>query len=202
MSTVALVLFGLYLLLAFVVRSVLQKRSTGATGFKGVSGAPGSAEWFGGILFVVAIVLGLLAPVLAVAGVSGPIDEIDGTTAHAVGLVLYSVGLVGTLGAQSAMGNSWRIGVDESERTDLVTDGPFSLVRNPIFSAMIPAGLGLALMAPNVVAVAGFLALILALELQTRIVEEPYLLRVHGDAYRTYARRVGRFAPGVGRLGE
>jgi len=33
-----------------------------------------------------------------------------------------------------------------------------------------------------------------------RAVEEPYLLDTHGDAYRGYATRVGRFLPGVGRL--
>jgi protein-S-isoprenylcysteine O-methyltransferase Ste14 len=40
----------------------------------------------------------------------------------------------------------------------------------------------------------------LALELQVRAVEEPYLIRSHGDAYRAYAARVGRFLPGIGRL--
>jgi ABC-type nickel/cobalt efflux system permease component RcnA len=34
------------------------------------------------------------------------------------------------------MGASWRIGVDEGERTTPVTTGPFGLVRNPIFAAM------------------------------------------------------------------
>ena len=78
-------------------------------------------------------------------------------------------------------------------------DGPFALVRNPIFAAMIPTSLGLALMVPNVVALAGFAALVLALEIQVRMVEEPYLRRVHGQAYASYAARTGRFAPGVGR---
>ena len=32
------------------------------------------------------------------------------------------------------------------------------------------------------------------------MVEEPYLLKVHGSAYAEYAARVGRFLPGVGRL--
>jgi protein-S-isoprenylcysteine O-methyltransferase Ste14 len=31
-------------------------------------------------------------------------------------------------------------------------------------------------------------------------VEEPYLVRSHGDEYRRYASRVGRFLPGVGRF--
>lgn len=200
MSTVALVLFLLYLLLAFVGRSILQRRATGSTGFKGISGRPGSAEWLGGVLFVVAIVVGLIAPALAVADVLEPIRGLDTTVAHVAGVVLYVLGLGGTLAAQGSMGTSWRIGVDESERTQLVTDGAFALVRNPIFAAMLPTGLGLALMAPSVLALVAFAALFLALELQTRVVEEPYLLRVHGDQYRDYARRVGRFAPGLGRL--
>jgi protein-S-isoprenylcysteine O-methyltransferase Ste14 len=99
-----------------------------------------------------------------------------------------------------AMGTSWRIGVDDSERTDLVTDGPFALVRNPIFAAMLPTSLGLVLIVPNVAAVAGFVCLVVALELQTRAVEEPYLLRAHGSTYADYAGRVGRFVPGLGRL--
>ena len=98
------------------------------------------------------------------------------------------------------MGTSWRIGVDHEERTDLVTSGPFALVRNPIFAAMIPTGLGLVLMVPSWVAIAGFAGLVLALEIQVRVVEEPYLLQAHGERYAAYASRVGRFVPGVGRL--
>ena len=81
-----------------------------------------------------------------------------------------------------------------------MTDGPFSLARNPIFAAMLPTSLGLALMVPSWVAFAGVLALFVALELQVRIVEEPYLRRTHGRPYLEYAARVGRFVPGVGRL--
>ena len=46
----------------------------------------------------------------------------------------------------------------------------------------------------------GAILLMLALELQTRLIEEPYLTRVHGEQYTVYAARVGRFLPGVGRL--
>lgn len=202
MSSVALVLVLLYLLLAFVVRSLLQLRSTGSTGFRGISGRPGSAEWLGGVLFVAAIAGGVVAPLLAATDVLEPVQSLDGQVGHAIGLALFAVGLLGTLAAQSAMGASWRIGVDDSERTELVTGGPFAIVRNPIFAAMLPTGLGLALLAPNVLALAAIAALFAALELQTRFVEEPHLLRVQGGPYREYAARVGRFLPGVGRLAE
>jgi protein-S-isoprenylcysteine O-methyltransferase Ste14 len=46
--------------------------------------------------------------------------------------------------------------------------------------------------------VASFVCLLIAVELQVRFVEEPYLLRTHGQRYRDYASRVGRFVPGLG----
>lgn len=79
------------------------------------------------------------------------------------------------------MGASWRVGVDASERTDLVTAGPFALVRTPIFAATIPAVLELALVVPNAAALTGFLGFLAAKELRVRFVEEPYLLRTLGD---------------------
>jgi protein-S-isoprenylcysteine O-methyltransferase Ste14 len=33
-----------------------------------------------------------------------------------------------------------------------------------------------------------------------RALEEPYLARLHGDVYRSYAARTGRFLPGIGRM--
>ena len=67
---------------------------------------------------------------------------------------------------------------------------------------MIPAGLGIALLVPSVVAILAVVLLVAALEIQTRLVEEPYLLATHGDEYAGYASRVGRFFPLVGRLGQ
>ena len=196
----ALGLYVLYMALAFGLRTWLQLRRTGESGFKGISGRPFSLEWTAGVLFVVAIAVGVAAPVLDVLDVIEPLDALDSAGVRATGVAIFVVGLVATFYAQVAMGESWRIGVDEGERTDLVTSGPFAVVRNPIFSGMLPASIGLALLVPNVVALAGVAALFVALEIQVRLVEEPYLLRVHGERYRGYASRVGRFVPGLGRL--
>jgi len=196
----ALGLYAAYLALAFGLRTWLQLRRTGESGFKGISGRAGSLEWTAGVLFVVAIAVGVAAPVLDVTDVIEPLDALDSAGVRATGVAIFLVGLIGTLYAQIAMGESWRIGVDVDERTALVTTGPFAVVRNPIFAAMLPASLGLALLVPNAVALAGLAALWLALEIQVRLVEEPYLLRAHGDSYRQYAARVGRFVPGLGRL--
>ncbi len=73
------------------------------------------------------------------------------------------------------------------------------MVRNPIFTALVIAAIGLAMMVPNPISIAGVVMLIVVIELQVRFVEEPHLRRLHGDGYTDYARRVGRFVPGVGR---
>jgi protein-S-isoprenylcysteine O-methyltransferase Ste14 len=199
MATATLMLFALYLALAFGLRTLVQLRRTGSTGFHGLGGRPGSLEWFAGILFAVALVGGVLAAVLDLLGALRPIPALDRTPVHVAGFTLFGLGLAGTLASQFAMGTSWRIGVKEGERSTLVTTGPFAIVRNPIFSAMIPTSLGLVLLVPNV-AIVSLLALLTALELQVRTVEEPYLLRTHGNTYAAYAARVGRFVPGLGRL--
>lgn len=200
MAAAALGAYVLYMALAFGLRTVLQLRRTGSSGFEGISGRPGSVEWLAGVLFVVAVASGLTAPLLALLGLVEPIGALDATAAHVAGIALFAAGLVGTLAAQIAMGDAWRIGVDDATATELVTAGPFALVRNPVFAAMLPVSAGLALMVPSVAAFAGLVAFVVALELQVRVVEEPYLRRVHGARYASYASRVGRFLPGIGRL--
>jgi protein-S-isoprenylcysteine O-methyltransferase Ste14 len=195
----ALALYAVYFLVAFVLRGVMQKRRTGSTGFKGLRPGAPPVEVIAGVAFVVALLAGAAAPALALADVVEPIGALDGTPGHVAGAVLAVAGLAATFAAQVAMGASWRVGVDPGERTDLVTTGPFALVRNPIFAAMLPTALGLTLLVPSWVALLGLAGLLAALELQVRVVEEPYLRNVHGEAYERYAARVGRFVPAIGR---
>ena len=152
------------------------------------------------MLFVLALVLGLLAPIAALAGVVGRVTAAWSATAAWLGVVLVLVGFVAVLLAQTGMGSSWRIGVRQEERTDLVTTGVFAWARNPVFTAMLVAQTGLTLMVPSSLSLAALLCLLAAVQLQVRRIEEPFLLRQHGPAYAAYAARTGRFVPGVGRL--
>ena len=200
MPNLALIACAVYIAVAFGLRSIVHHRRTGTTGFVGVVGKrPGSIEWLAGALFVAALLGGFAAPIAQLAGFVRPWSEPSDRAVHALGLVAFAVGLAGTLWAQLAMGDSWRIGVDGEARTDLVATGPFRWVRNPIYSWMVVASGGLVLLAPNLLAVVSLVALLVALEIQVRAVEEPYLLRTHGDAYRRYAASTGRFLPGIGR---
>ncbi|TFV64494.1 isoprenylcysteine carboxylmethyltransferase family protein [Geodermatophilus sp. DF01-2] len=149
----------------FGVCTWLQIRRTGGSGFNGISGPVGSLSWWAGVLFVLALLLGLAGPAVVLAGVMGVPDGPTGTAAAVLGLVLLVPGVAAVLIAQTGMGTSWRIGVDDTERTDVA-----------------------------------LACLILAIELQVRVIEELYLRRVHGADYVAYAARTGRFLPGFGRL--
>jgi protein-S-isoprenylcysteine O-methyltransferase Ste14 len=196
MPIVALVGYTVFLALAFGLRAVLHHRETGASGFVGLTGRPFSIEWSAGVIFAIAVAAGGLAPIVQLLGL---VQAWSAGTATA-GIAFTALGIAGTFWAQLAMGRSWRVGVDHGVRTELVSAGPFRWVRNPIFTWMTLATVGLVLVAPNVLAVGSLAALLVALELQVRGVEEPYLLRTHGEDYRRYAAATGRFVPGIGRL--
>jgi protein-S-isoprenylcysteine O-methyltransferase Ste14 len=195
----ALALLAVYLVFAFGVRVAVALWTTGRTGIAPLRGAP-PLELLGGGLFVASLAMGSANPGLVLAGALEPIDGLETDALRAAGFALCGIGIAGTFLAQMAMGPSWRIGVDQSERTELVTGGVFALCRNPIYSFMVVAWLGFALLVPTWLSLASIPVGIVAFEVQVRLVEEPYLLRAHRDAYRAWAARVGRFLPGVGRL--
>lgn len=114
-----------------------------------------------------------------------------GIAAGLAGLVLVAV-------AQREMGASFRIGIDDT-RTPLVVSGVFGAIRNPIFTGLGVVLAGMVLIVPCVWSLALFGAGLCAVAVQARL-EERHLLAMHGDDYRRYASRTGRFVPGVGRL--
>src|SRR5918996_1010764 len=172
-----LVAFGV---LAFGVRIAIQLRRTGRTGVIGLRETAGALDWLSGILFIGGMAMGVASPVLVLTDVLDPISAIDVGLLHAIGIVLAAVGGLAVFAAQLGMGESWRVGVSDEERTDLVTGGWFSLVRNPIYTSMIVGWLGLALLVPTWLGFAAAVMVALGLELQVRFVEEPYLMRSHG----------------------
>ncbi len=199
-AVIALALLAVFGLLGFVWRAWLQRRRTGSTGFRGISGSIGSPEWVAGLGFVTSLIVAVVGPVLQLSGVITPLPVLRADWIQIAGIALAVLGIVLTVWAQLDMGDSWRVGVDESESTALVHTGMFGRVRNPIYTAMLTFGVGIALLAPNFVTIAGLILAVGALEVQVRRVEEPYLLGKHGDAYRGYTASVGRFIPGVGLL--
>ncbi len=200
MPRLALLLCIVSFVSLFVLRTAVQWKRTGSTGVKGFHGHVGSLSWIAGVAAILGIALAPFAPLATLLDWPGGALLFVHMPLHLAGAALALLGIVGALAAQLAMGNSWRIGVDEAEKTHLVTDGLYAWVRNPIFSFMLLTVLGFVLLVPSVLALlVGFLTVV-GIEAQVRAVEEPYLKRTHGETYANYAATVGRFLPGFGLL--
>lgn len=199
MTALALTFYVVFVLVAFGWSAWRQQRRTGDHGYRGFSGSKSPLERLSGVLMALALIALAVAGVASLRGFPAVVDLSRWTAVAGLALMIGGTALV--LAAQAAMGETWRIGVDPGERTELIREGLFAVVRNPVFSAIGLVMIGFALLVPNVLSVAGLVAGAAGIELQARRIEEPHLLRLHGDAYAEYARRVGRFVPGVGRLG-
>jgi protein-S-isoprenylcysteine O-methyltransferase Ste14 len=197
MAILALALIAAWLLLVAGLRTLIQIRRTGDASAPRCQDRPGSPQW-ARLLSGVGFGCAVAAPLAELAGLD-PITILDRTPFRVAGVALVVLGIAATFAAQLAMGASWRPDVDPTMRTALVTSGPFRLVRNPIFTATAATAAGLALIVPNLVAAAMLVAFAAALEVQVRLVEEPYLHRVHQTAWDQYAARTGRFLPWIGR---
>lgn len=206
-TSAALLLLVAFAAVTFGWRTWVQVRRHGDTGWRMALGG-GPVAVIAHVAFALSMVLALAAPVAALVtgephrpgGVEALVDGPLGATAGVVGALLLVCGTALVVSAQVQMGASWRIGVDSEEVTELVTTGLFTRVRNPIFTGMGVGVIGLALMVPNVLALATVVAAVVGLHLQVRHVEEPYLRDLHGVTYEEWASTAGRFLPGLGRF--
>jgi protein-S-isoprenylcysteine O-methyltransferase Ste14 len=98
---------------------------------------------------------------------------------------------VWTVIAQGHMKNSWRIGIDNETKTELVTSGLFSVSRNPIFFGMTLSLAGLFLTTPNALTAIFLIVGHILIQIQIRL-EEEFLTNQHGQKYLNYKQQVRR----------
>jgi protein-S-isoprenylcysteine O-methyltransferase Ste14 len=108
-----------------------------------------------------------------------------------IGLFLVHATLVWIVVAQSHMKQSWRIGIDTENKTDLITSGAFSKSRNPIFFGMILSTVGIFFILPNSLTFFIAATSYLIIQIQIRL-EEEHLIKQHGGTYIEYKRTVRR----------
>ena len=91
------------------------------------------------------------------------------------------------------MRDSWRAGVPENDKTELVTSGIYQISRNPAFLGFDLLYIGLLMMFFNwVLCVVSAFAIVMY-HLQIVNVEEDFLLITFGDEYLKYKKKVCRY---------
>ena len=141
--------------------------------------------------FLVAVV-GVYAASERAYELTAPLFWLERPFWQGVGAALLAASLVWTAVAQAQMGASWRIGIDRAAATELVARGLFARSRNPIFLGMRVSLLGFFLLLPNAVTLLTLVLGEVLVQLQVRL-EEAFLTKTQGDAYRAYRRRVRRW---------
>ncbi|HEY1021628.1 MAG TPA: isoprenylcysteine carboxylmethyltransferase family protein [Flavisolibacter sp.] len=184
----------LYLFFTFVLPSYRVYRQTGINPV--TFGKSDTAHDYIGRLMKVVTGLLLAVVLLFSFGSKGyryavPVDYLQQGAVQTAGLVLMHLSLGWILVAQYQMRQAWRIGIDESHPTALVTAGVFRLSRNPVFLGMLLSLLGIFLVLPNALTLVVLVASYILIQVQIRL-EEAYLLRQHGQAYAEYRSQVRR----------
>ena len=146
------------------------------------------------------VIAGLIAqPLLLLAPIDlwtlfRPVAALDGAGLAIIGSLIAVIGLAGTRWCHQAMGRHWKMWIDPSSQSPIVDQGPYRWMRHPIYSFQVIISVGMWCLIPT-----PFLAGVIALHLVCVKIkasgEESHLVEIHGEAYRCYQARTGRFFP-------
>jgi protein-S-isoprenylcysteine O-methyltransferase Ste14 len=111
----------------------------------------------------------------------------------AAGLVLFAAGLGFAVWARLNIGRNWGTPMSQKDDPELVTSGPYRLVRHPIYSGILMAGIGTAIS----LSWSGLLAVALAgiYFVYSATIEERNLTEQFPDAYAVYKRSTKMLVP-------
>lgn len=184
-----------YFVTVFIIPSIRVKRRTGinpyvfkntesAHDFLGKVSAPITS-----LIFIVALV-NLFYP----EGMQyfAPFFWLEISILRYIGFILTHLAFLWIIMAQIQMSDSWRVGIDNSARTELKTNGLFSVSRNPVFLGMLTTLLGVFLVFPNAATFVVFVSSTLLFQVQVRL-EEEYLFKIHGNTYVEYCKKIRRW---------
>lgn len=110
-----------------------------------------------------------------------------------IGIVIALLGDVLFVISVLTMKDSWRAGVSETDKTELVTNGIYQISRNPAFLGFDLVYIGILLMFFNWIMFAVSVFAIVMFHLQIVNVEEDFLTTAFRDEYLEYKKKVNRY---------
>jgi protein-S-isoprenylcysteine O-methyltransferase Ste14 len=187
--------FVIFIAAAFGYRIYITWKRTGVKPY--FLGKPDSLLGIMGILIIVGVLTCLTVALIYSFSPSlyqtfGPIASMQRNDLNVFGVFLLLISLAWIVFAQAQMGSSWRIGVDESQKTDLVTSGVFRFSRNPIYLGMAATLIGLFFVLPTSTTLSLLVGGIATIHLQI-LLEEQDLQKKHGQVFTDYTKKVRRW---------
>lgn len=109
-----------------------------------------------------------------------------------IGFILSLFGIIIFITAMVTMRDSWRAGIDKTQKTKIIKDGIYKYSRNPAFAGFDLLYIGMALAFSNILNIIFACFSILILHLQI-LEEEKFLPSVFGEDYLEYKKKTGRY---------
>ena len=110
------------------------------------------------------------------------------------GAAVTLAGLLFSVSARAYLGRNWSGTVTLKQDHELVTSGPYSIVRHPIYTGLLLAFMGSAFARGDLAGVAAVVLVLWALLRKLRM-EERWMREQFGEAYAAYSLRVAALVP-------
>ena len=191
---ISLLLIGGFLVVAVFLRVFVQYQRTGDSGVRTASVTSPMIEVLPGTIFVLTFCFALVLIILGYLELLSDLKSVP-SAFQPIGFAVGISGIAITVISQFQMGNSWRIGVDQKEKTALITNGLYSKSRNPIYFGILLFWVGLSLTFLHPLLWLSAVICWVCIELIVRKIEEPYLLNKHGAEFQSYVARTKRYLP-------
>jgi protein-S-isoprenylcysteine O-methyltransferase Ste14 len=144
--------------------------------------------------------LGLLIVILLLSTTRIPLPWLyrqvwpSGICSFSVGAVFTVVGLLFAVWARQHLASNWSSSVTIKQGHELITTGPYALVRHPIYTGILTGFLGTAIALSQVRGLIGFVLLFLGFWAKLRM-EERWMRSQFGETYATYAHQTAALVP-------
>ncbi len=110
------------------------------------------------------------------------------------GLLVTAIGIAFAIWARAHLGANWSAAVSIRAGHELIRTGPYRRIRHPIYTGMILAAVGTALVVGQMRAVVAVAICLTAFYLKSSK-EERWLAQEFGDNFKTHAEHTGMFFP-------
>ncbi len=169
----------------FITKNILLRQKTG----KQIRGK--NIEATVSIAFFALFILMALA--LSFLNLSfGTFQILNHTLALGIGLALLFLNCLIAILSLLHLSDSWRVGVLEDQKTELITNGIYTMTRNPYFVSYFLMFAAYTILLQNVILLG--LSLIGFLFVHSMILkEEKFLISTHGNSYLQYKSKVPRY---------
>lgn len=111
-----------------------------------------------------------------------------------MGAAVTVAGLLFAIWARLHLGSNWSRSVTIKQGHELITTGPYALVRHPIYTGILTGFLGTAIALSQVRGAIAFVLVFFALWVKFRI-EENWMRSQFGETYATYAHQTAALVP-------